>query len=353
MLERDVPLSDYSTIALGGPARYFLRCRSVEQVREGLIWAQEQALPVQVLGGGSNTIFADTGFSGLVLKIELSGIDLRERGATVEVTAAAGQDWDGLVQWCIERDLAGLECLSGIPGSVGATPIQNVGAYGQEVGDTLVSLRALDRQSLERVEFSAADCRLSYRQSRFKRQDRDRYVILEVGFGLRRGGRPTLRYAELERRLRQRADLEVLPAGRPALQAAREAVLALRRDKSMLADPDDPCARSVGSFFLNPVLSPPALEQVRLRWRCSGGTDEIPVFPAPAGLKVPAAWLVERAGFPRGYRRGGVGVSPQHALALVNYGGTTAELLALAGEIQAGVQDTFGLHLEIEPTIVR
>jgi UDP-N-acetylmuramate dehydrogenase len=351
-IQSDVPLAPYTTIGLGGVSRCFTACRTVEQVREALRYVREEALPLQVLGGGSNIIFADEGFPGLVLKVELPGLAFREEGDWVEVTAGAGLDWDEFVQACIERDLAGLECLSGIPGSVGATPIQNVGAYGQEVSDTLVSLQALDRHSLEVAEFSGEQCRFAYRQSRFKQEDRDAYVILEVTFRLRPFGRPTLHYPELERYVREQVSLDALERGRPALEGVRQAVLSLRRKKSMLVNPNDADARSVGSFFLNPILSPAGFQRLQRLWEERGGETPIPTFPAKEGIKVPAAWLVERAGFSKGYRRGGAGISSKHALALINCGGTTRELLDLAAEIQFGVQACFGLYLEIEPVVV-
>lgn len=366
-LQTGVPLAPRTTIGLGGRARYFAACRTVGQVRAALRYARERGWPLQILGGGSNIVFADAGYAGLVLKVDIAGITFEEQGpkahqpspgdsdrrpGQVDVTAGAGEAWDALVRWSIERDLAGLECLSGIPGSVGATPVQNVGAYGQEVSDTLVSLRAVDQASLEVVSFSGEECRFAYRRSRFKREDRGRYVITEVTLRLERFGRPTLRYPELARYVEAQVGLDSLEAGRPALEAVRAAVLALRRSKSMLADPDDPDARSVGSFFLNPVLSPAGFRELEARWREAGGQGEVPTFPAAGGIKVPAAWLVERAGFPKGYRRGGVGVSDKHALALVNRGGTTGELLALAGEIQERVYERFGARLEVEPVVV-
>lgn len=343
LLQENVPLADHTTLGLGGPARYLVTAQSVDQIRECLTLARRERLPVQVLGGGSNIVFPDAGFPGLVLKVGLPGVAFE--GDTV--TAGAGEVWDDLVATCVERGLAGIECLSGIPGLVGATPIQNVGAYGQEVSDTLVSLRALDRESLEPVEFAGAECRFGYRRSRFKLADRDRYIVTQVTFHLRSGGRPNIQYPELQHYLQERVNLDEMESGRPVLSAVRQAVLTLRRGKSMLVDPADPHSRSAGSFFVNPILSGRELMRLQAEW------TQIPVFRTPEGLKVPAAWLVERAGFPKGTRRGGVGLSAHHALALVNYGGTARELLNLAGEIQQQVHATFGIHLELEPVIVK
>ena len=349
---QDVSLAEYTTIGLGGRAKYFAICRTVADVRNGLTYARTAGLPVQVLGGGSNILFADHGFDGLVLKIDLRGLRFSADGAGMNVTTGAGQPWDPFVQACVTRGLTGLECLSGIPGSVGATPIQNVGAYGQEISDTLLSLQALDRTNLEQVQLEGADCAFRYRYSRFKDQDRDRYVITQVTYRLRPQGRPEIRYPELARQVQSQVDLNALPPGRPALEAIRTVVLALRRRKSMLFDPDDPDARSVGSFFLNPILTPEQLERLQARWTSVGGQSPIPTFEAQEGIKVPAAWLVEQAGFHKGHCHDGAGISSKHALALVNRDGTTRQILALATAIRQAVHDKFGIHLEIEPVLV-
>jgi len=349
ILQEDVLLAPYTTLQLGGPARHFARCESVDQFRASLTWAAQNALPVQILGGGSNTIFSDDGFLGLVLHISLSGVGFIAEKDAILATAAGGEDWDSFVHLCVERGLAGIECLAGIPGQVGATPIQNVGAYGQEVRDSIAGLRALDRQSLKIVEFSADDCDFAYRQSRFKTADRNRYIITDVTFRLRPEGRPELRYPELRRTIEQSVDLASLESGAPILTAVRNAVLALRRSKSMVVDPDDPDSRSAGSFFLNPILSEEQFATLRER---VSAPSSIPQFPAPNGKKIPAAWLVEQAGYHKGYRQGGVGISIHHALALVNRNGTTRDLLNLASAIQNEVFQKFDIHLEREPVVV-
>lgn len=346
MLQTDQPLAPHTTIQLGGLARYFAACRTLEEVRYALGWAAGESLPVQVLGGGSNVLFADEGFGGLVLKVELSGLHFAEAAeGGVLVEAAAGQSWDGLVGECVRRGLAGVECLSGIPGLVGATPIQNVGAYGQEVKDTIIEVRGLDRQRLELVVWTNEECGFAYRQSRFKGVDKDRYLITEVSYRLKSEGAPQIRYPELRRQLEGRGDLG---RGRAALEAVREGVLQLRRSKSMVLDPQDPDARSVGSFFLNPVLSETEFSAFKARL----GEGQPPSFSTAEGIKVPAAWLVEQAGFPKGFRRGGAGVSTKHTLALVNCGGTTRQVLELAEEIRGQVRARFGVSLEIEPVLV-
>lgn len=340
-------------MSIGGPARYFAPCASGDDIRSSLEWAAFARLPVQVLAGGSNTIFADSGFDGLVLKVGLRGVAIDDEKEEAVVSAAAGEDWDELVKRCIEADLSGIECLSGIPGSIGATPMQNVGAYGQEVAETVVAVRAIDRQSLEEVTFSNEECHFQYRQSRFKGLDRDRYIITEVVYRLNRAVRPQLRYEELIRHIAAGGmDLARLAAGREASTAVREAVLTLRRRKSMVLDATDPNARSVGSFFLNPVLTTAEFASLEERWRRSGEPGEIPAFDDPGGRKVPAAWLVEQAGFARGTRRRGAAISDNHALAIIHDGGGAAAVLGLAGEIAAAVHDRFGVELQPEPVVV-
>ena len=333
ILRENTPLAPLTTMGLGGPARYLAECTSLAELRACLTWAAAEGLPVQVLGRGSNVLFADAGYSGVVLKVGLAGVVFS--GETVEV--AAGEDWDGFVRHCVERGLAGVECLSGIPGSVGATPIQNVGAYGQEVKDTIAEVRALDRQTLAEIAFAPAECGFAYRQSRFKGADRDRFLVTSVTYRLDASGQPQIRYPELRRHVND---------AQPTLAAVRSAVLALRRGKSMVIDPQDPNARSVGSFFLNPVITAAAFAALQDRY------PKVPHFPDAAGVKVPAAWLVEQVGFHKGLQRGEVGISERHALALVNRRGTTRQVLALAGEIRDAVEQTFGIRLEREPVLV-
>lgn len=334
-----IELAPHTTLKLGGPARYFATCSTLEQLRRCLQWAEASDLRVQVLGGGSNVVFADDGFDGIVLKVGLRGIQFTGERAVV----AAGEVWDTFVAQSVERGLAGVECLSGIPGQVGATPIQNVGAYGQEVRETIESVRALDRQTLEEVEFSNAECRFDYRDSRFKSAERDRYIVTEVRYALRGDGRPQLRYAELRDNMR---GTDLPAAGPTALQAVRDTVLAVRGSKSMLVDADDPNSCSAGSFFVNPVVSTERAQQLRAQWH------DMPSFADASGVKIPAAWLVENAGFTKGQRHGGVGISQKHALALINCGGSSDQLLELASRIQRAVEERFAIHLEREPVVV-
>lgn len=350
-IREHVPLAPLTTIRLGGPARYFADCESEDDVRQALRFAREHRLPVQVMGGGSNLVFPDGGFPGLVLRVGGATVTWEERGDGAKVVASAGAVWDDLVAEAVRRGYAGIECLSGIPGSVGGTPIQNVGAYGQEVSDTITGVSCLARDSLERITFDAAACGFSYRTSRLKREDRERYVVLGVTFRLRRNVIPTLRYPELHEAVRAKADLTRLSTP-DAVRVIREAVLEIRRRKSMVLDAGDVNTRSVGSFFVNPVLGPEAFAELEQRWNSAGGRESIPTFPAPNGVKIPAAWLVEQAGFRKGHRQGGVGISARHALALVNHDGTTAQLLALADAIERAVRERFGVRLEREPVVV-
>jgi UDP-N-acetylmuramate dehydrogenase len=342
------PLGRHTTLELGGPARHFIEARDDAAVVEALRWAAERGLPALVLGGGSNLVIADAGFDGLGLKLATRGVAFEEAGGDVRVRAAAGEPWDALVAATVERGLAGLECLSGIPGTVGATPIQNVGAYGQEVAETLVEVRVLDRRTLATEDWPAARCAFAYRDSVFKRAP-DQHVVLAATFRLRRGGAPAVRYAELREALRAEP--------RPTLAQVREAVLGLRRRKSMVLDPADPNRRSVGSFFTNPIVSAEDAERIAAQAVRAGlvaSAADVPRHPAgPGRVKLAAAWLIERAGIAKGLRRGAVGVSSRHTLALVHHGGgRTADLVALAREVRAAVQATFGVDLQAEPAFV-
>ncbi len=335
----NISIAPYTTIGLGGQARYFSRCTNVDHIRNNLRWADNLGIPVQLLGGGSNIIFPDDGYDGLVLHIALQGATFTTEG----VTAASGETWDTIVANSIKRGLAGLECLSGIPGQVGATPIQNVGAYGQEVSNTILWIEVLDRTSLEIIRIPGSECNFEYRQSRFKTSDAEKYIITSVHYRLNPDGKPTISYPELKQQVHEELSAQ---SGPQALSTARNAVLALRRNKSMIIDVEDPNGRSVGSFFLNPVISSEQAEELKLAY------PKLPHYPFLGKIKIPAAWLVEQAGFTKGYRCGGIGVSERHALALINLNGSTKELLKLAENIKDSVISKFGIQLKIEPKIV-
>ena len=346
-LENDVALSGLTTLGVGGPAKLFASVASLEALGEVLAWARGQSLAVWVLGGGSNMLVSDRGFDGLVVRLSANRIDFE--GANVR--ADAGASFDDLVAASALRGLAGLECLSGIPGLVGAVPIQNVGAYGQEVSEVISDVVAIDRATGERVVFTAEACRFSYRDSVFKREMRDRYVIGSVTFSLRPGGAPSLRYPELGRHFAASG------ASEPSLSEVRSAVIALRRSKSMVLDPLDENWRSAGSFFTNPIVVAGEVEHVVERARRLGVIGEgesMPAFAAGEGrTKLSAGWLIERAGFAKGTSRGSVGLSTRHALAIVNRGGARAsEIVAFAREIRDGVLAAFGVRLVPEPELV-
>ncbi len=345
-----VPLAPRTTLRLGGKARYLWSVSSADEAAEALRWARANRQPVQVLGGGSNTIFPDEGYPGLVLHVAVPGLRFRGADGDVAVDVGAGESWDGLVRESVDRGLHGIECLSGIPGTVGGAPIQNVGAYGQELSETLVHVECLDRETLERERIPGGECGFDYRWSRFKGEDRGRFLILGIRLRLDRGRRPELRYGQLEDEVERRGGIDHV-SPEEAVRRVREAVLELRKSKSMVVREGDPDSRSAGSFFLNPALSEAEYRELERRWESAGGEEPIPSYPADGGRKVPAAWLVEKAGFEKGHRHGGVGLSTSHALALVNRGGSTRELLELAEEIREAVAGRFGVRLEREPVL--
>lgn len=337
-IQENVQLAERTTLGVGGPARWFARIESEGDLEEALEFARARSLPVRVLGAGSNLVISDRGVEGLVLALAIPGVRFEDAGTNVVVRAGAGEPWDSFVERTLTAGLAGLECLSGIPGLVGSTPIQNVGAYGQEVGDTIVEVRAFDRTHARFVTLPRAELELGYRQSRFKARDRDRFIVTEVSFALRRGTPEPPRYAELARSLTSRGHA-------PSLMDVRSAVLALRRAKSMLWDPSDENARSCGSFFMNPVVP---LEQARALGARFG--DTMPRYPQPDGVKLSAAWLIERAGLTKGTRDGNVGLSSRHALAIVCHAGASAsEVLAFAKRVQRAVFTETGVELHPEP----
>jgi UDP-N-acetylmuramate dehydrogenase len=309
-----------------------------------LEWAAQHGHLINIISGGSNIVVADKGVAGLVIQIDNQGHEINADGAVI---ASAGEKWDSLVQQTIAANLSGFECMSGVPGSVGATPIQNVGAYGQQVSDTLQWVRVWDRQTRAIVKMSATDCEFAYRWSRFK-HEMQRFVVLQVGYQLTPGGAPEIKYKELVQEL----------AGAAITSAkVRDAVLRLRRNKSMVVDSADPHSQSVGSFFLNPILSSEQahiLIEHSLKHKWVDDPSRVPVQHTHDGrIKIPAAWLIERAGVQRGYRTGAVGVSPNHALALVHYGaGTTAELLELARFVRHRVLHASGITLAMEPVLL-
>jgi UDP-N-acetylmuramate dehydrogenase len=348
-IEARVPLAPLTTLGIGGEARWYLRASNVDQISAGLAWAKSRGIDVFVLGGGSNVLIADEGFDGLVIRIDLRGITLFAEQPYVGVKCAAGEPWDPFVEHAVLREWAGIECLSGIPGSVGATPIQNVGAYGQDVSETIVRVEALDRTSGTVRWFTKEECRFGYRRSFFKNDEPGRYIVLAVAFRLQPGGEASVRYPELRAYLDERGE------SLTDLRQVRSAVIAIRKRKGMVIDPNDPDSRSDGSFFMNPVVDAAALEAFLRRAEVVAGEDaRIPHFPADDGtVKLSAAWLIEHAGFHKGLVHGNVGLSSKHTLAVINRGGGTAkEVLDLVQLVQTGVRDTFGVEIRPEPNFV-
>lgn len=350
-IQNDVELAPRTTFRIGGKARYFVEARSEDEVSQALRAAEERGLEVFVLGGGSNVLVSDEGFEGLVVGIAIEGISLSDESTGPEavlVTAGAGEDWDSFVEWCVANELSGIECLSGIPGLVGGTPIQNVGAYGQEVSESVISVRALDRRSLEVIEIPGKDCEFGYRSSIFNSTKRDQYVVLAVTYRLLKSGKPKIAYQDLANLFRGRE---------PSLSEIRSAVCSIRTSKGMMVRQGGPDSQSAGSFFKNPVLDNPGYERLVKGLQEKGVLEpggSVPCFETVDGRrKVPAAWLIERAGFPKGYQNGNAGLSTRHTLALTNRGGaSSAEILALREEIRRSVRRLSGIELEQEPTLV-
>jgi UDP-N-acetylmuramate dehydrogenase len=337
-IKQNVSLGPLTTLKVGGPARFFVRASNESQVVKAFEYADKNDLDVFVLGGGSNILVSDNGFDGLVINVALKGVTSSDG---TSVTAGAGEDWDAFVKMCVDRDLAGVECLSGIPGFVGGTPVQNVGAYGQEVSESIASVRCFDRTTNAIVDLKNSDCGFTYRTSIFNSTERDRYVVLSVTYNLTRNGGSKIAYKDLKDHFSNR---------KPTLKETREAVLAIRRTKSMVIDADDPNSRSAGSFFKNPIVESALFEKIAEE----SAEPNVPHFPAVENkIKIPAAWLIERSGFHKGFRSGNAGISTNHSLALVNLGGATAaEIVALKEKIQDGVRQKFDILLQPEPVFV-
>lgn len=352
-IQENVPLAPLTTLQVGGAARYFAQAKREDEVLEAVDFAKTRALPLFVLGGGSNVVVADSGWPGLVLKVAIGGISSQTlpnaTGALVPFTVGAGVNWDDFVAFAVTQNCAGIECLSGIPGSVGGTPVQNVGAYGQEVADTIESVRAFDTRENRAVVLPKPACGFRYRSSIFNRPNdashRGRYIILQVNYRLKRGGTSIVEYLDLQRYF---ADKNTAPT----LVNVREAVRQIRGSKGMLIVLGDNDSRSVGSFFKNPILSELQFQKVARRAQAQG--LEIPTYPTlTTQYKVSAAWLVEHSGFGKGFRLGRAAISSKHALALINPGEAQAsDIIELKAAIQQGVHNSWGIELEPEPVFV-
>ena len=359
-IRQEVALAPLTTFGVGGAARFFVEATTEVEIREALVWAKERGVDVFVLGGGSNLLVSDEGFTGLVLKIGLKGVQELGEGF---FEVAAGEVWDDFVQRAVDGGFAGVECLAGIPGSVGGTPVQNVGAYGQEVAETILAVRVFDRSRGEFVGLRAEECTFRYRESRFNSDEPGRFIVTSVGFQLRPGGEANLKYADLQKKFGVApTSSEAARAGEsgpgatvlvdaksPTLVEVAAAVREIRRSKGMLIVEGDPDSRSAGSFFKNPVVSEEMLKSVE-----AAAGVEVPHWPAGDGkVKLAAAWLLEKSGFVKGYAEGTVGISSRHTLALINRGGATAEdVERLQWKIAAMVWEKFGVELVREPVLV-
>jgi UDP-N-acetylmuramate dehydrogenase len=344
-IQEKIPLAPYTTFKVGGPARYFAEAVTEKDTQDALDFCESRKVPLFVLGGGSNLVVADQGWPGLVLKVSIPGIHPEAANGRMLFHVGAGEDWDPFVAQAVAAGYGGIECLSGIPGTAGGTPVQNVGAYGQEVAETITRVRVLEVATGKISEMSNEQCRFSYRTSIFNSTQRGRYIVLRVAFVLTPHGTPRIEYADLKKYFVDRSS-------QPTLAETRNAVRAIRHSKAMLITPDDEDCRSAGSFFKNPILTTDEYES--LNKIVQGMNKRIPTYPAgPGRVKVAAAWLVENAGFHKGYSLGPVAISRKHSLAIVNRGNAkAADIIALKNQVQQGVNKVFGVELHPEPVFV-
>lgn len=346
-IQKDTPLAPLTTIQLGGPAKLFVECNNKKEIIDALTYANNKNIPVHILGSGSNTVFADKGFDGLVLKTTNKGIRFKKEKDKSYVSASAGETWDSLVEQCVNNGLAGFECLSGIPGSVGAAPVQNIGAYGQDVSQLITEVKVINRETTEQQSFSHDECQFGYRTSRFKTLDANKYIITNVVFKANNCESPNITYPDIIEQLGGEAKIASLDCSSASLKKIRDAVLHIRKLKAMVTDETNTNLKSCGSFFINPIITQSKLEQIQ-----SKEDSVVPFFESNKQIKIPAAWLIARAGFPKGFRHGGVGISPQHNLAIVNYEGTTQEVMTLAQNIQQAVKQKFDIELVLETNAI-
>jgi len=346
--QENIPLAPLTTFQVGGPARYFVEAHSEHEVSEAVAYALARKLPLFVLGGGSNLVVSDDGWPGLALKVSLAGVEFEGDLQKMLFHAGAGENWDSLVALAVSKNCGGIECLSGIPGTVGGTPVQNVGAYGQEVSESITRVRALEIATGQVLDLSNGDCGFSYRSSIFNTTRRDQYIVLEVSYRLHRNGGPKTEYADVKKFFAA-ANIE-----KPTLQQVRDAVRSIRQSKAMLLVEGDEDCRSAGSFFKNPLVGEAEADRIEALAQRRVPDKTLPRYPAADGkVKLAAAWLVEQSGFPKGYSLGPVGISRKHSLAIVNRGGATAkDILALKDAIQKKVFDLWGVSLQPEPVFV-
>jgi len=346
--QENISLAPWTTFQVGGPARYFIDAHSEHEASEAVAFALARKLPLFVLGGGSNLLVSDSGWPGLVLRVSLAGVEFEGDLQKMLFHAGAGENWDSLVALAVSKNCGGIECLSGIPGTVGGTPVQNVGAYGQEVSETITRVRALEIATGQVVDLSNSDCGFSYRSSIFNTTRRDQYIVLEVSYRLHRNGGPRIEYADVKKFFAA-ANIE-----KPTLQQVRDAVRSIRQSKAMLLVAGDEDCRSAGSFFKNPIVTAAEADRIQALAEKRAPGKNMPLYPAADGqVKLAAAWLVEQSGFSKGYSLGPVGISRKHTLAIVNRGGATAkDILTLKDAIQKKVFDLWGVGLQPEPVMV-
>ncbi len=341
IIKENYPLKELTTFKIGGPARYFTEVSREREVLEALAFAKGLNLDIFTLGGGSNLLVSDEGFPGLVIHNRITGLDYRRDGDSVVVTANAGHEWDAFTKLCTEHNWQGVECLSGIPGTVGAAPVQNIGAYGQSAESVVEEVRAFDITTGSPAILGSQDCGFRYRQSIFNTAAAGRYIITGVTFRLAAAGRSHITHHDLKQHFSATAD--ITPA------QVRDAVLEIRNSKGLLVLDGYDRLNSAGSFFKNPVVSCEIFEQVRKTVQDIGGCANWSWPQASGEVKISAACLIQTAGFTRGYRRGNVGISPRHTLALINYGNATAcEVIAFARQVQERVGEKFGITLKPE-----
>lgn len=348
-VQEDVLLAPFTTFKIGGKARFFIEAQDKKEIIDAIKFAVENDLKLFILGGGSNILVSDNGFDGLVLRIATRGIKTtKENENHFLVTAQAGEDWDEFVEFCVKKNLAGIECLSGIPGLVGGTPIQNVGAYGQEVSETIKSVKVYDRKTKEILELSNKDCGFEYRKSIFNTTQKDRFVVLCVVYKLIKNGKPKIVYEDLLKRFEKRV---------PTLKETRKIVKEIRKSKGMLVRQGGLDSQSAGSFFKNPIVEIDKfkeIQEVAKGLKVINENGGVPFYKIDTNLvKIPAAWLIEKSGFHKGYQKGNAGLSTCHTLALTNRGHAKAEdILKLKQEIQKKIKDIYSIELIPEPNFI-
>ena len=349
ILQENIPLAPMTTLKVGGPARYFVLALTEAEVREAVAFADSYGLPLLVMGAGSNLLISDSGWPGLALKVAIRGTIKDVRTRTTNFSVGAGEPWDSVVAHAVQENCGGIECLSGIPGTVGGTPVQNVGAYGQEVAETIAYVRVLELSSGQTRDLTNSECGFSYRNSVFNGSHRGRYVVLKVAYQLFNSGRPRIEYTDLKKRFAGAAPT-------PTLHQVRDAVIEIRRGKAMVIDDNNPDCLSAGSFFKNPVVTPVEALRVQTLAEQRVPGSEMPRYRAEHhAVKLSAAWLVEQSGFHKGYALGNAGISAKHSLAIINRnpGATTAQdIVALKDQIERKVFDLWGVQLHMEPMMV-